>query len=121
MAQVPDQQGTGVRHRRVRAGGSLRFADRRYYEGSKLIYAAKVRNGFVPQLRREVAQRFKGLQIDICPFANLPEKKRTMWALTKEEMENCRWLKAGAGRPDRVCRMDAGRASEAFEICRTER
>jgi bifunctional non-homologous end joining protein LigD len=64
-----------------------------YYEGSKLMYAAKVRNGFVPQLRREVAQRFKGLQIDLCPFANLPEKKRTQWALTKEEMKNCRWLK----------------------------
>ena len=28
-----------------------------------------------------------------CPFANLPEKKRTQWALTKEEMKNCVWLK----------------------------
>jgi hypothetical protein len=27
------------------------------------------------------------------PFANLPEKKRTQWALTKEEMKNCVWLK----------------------------
>jgi ATP-dependent DNA ligase len=40
-----------------------------------------------------VASRFKGLEIDTCPFANLPEKKRTMWALTKEEMKNCVWLK----------------------------
>ena len=64
-----------------------------YYEGDKLLYAAKVRNGFVPQVRREVEGRFKGLQIDTCPFANLPEKKRTMWALTKEEMKNCVWLK----------------------------
>jgi ATP-dependent DNA ligase len=64
-----------------------------YYERDKLIYAAKVRNGFVPQVRRDVAQRFKGLEIPGCPFANLPEKKRTMWALTKEEMKNCRWLK----------------------------
>jgi ATP-dependent DNA ligase len=46
-----------------------------YYEGDKLIYVAKVRNGFVPQVRREVARRFKGLEIPICPFANLPEKK----------------------------------------------
>jgi ATP-dependent DNA ligase len=37
--------------------------------------------------------RFKGLEIDTCPFANLPEKKRTQWALTKEEMKNCVWLK----------------------------
>jgi uracil-DNA glycosylase len=33
------------------------------------------------------------VEITTCPFANLPEKKRTMWALTKEEMKNCRWLK----------------------------
>ena len=64
-----------------------------YYEGERLFYAAKVRNGFVPLVRREVASRFKGLEIDTCPFANLPEKKRTQWALTKEEMKNCVWLK----------------------------
>jgi DNA ligase D-like protein (predicted ligase) len=64
-----------------------------YYEGERLLYVAKVRNGFVPQLRREVAKRFKGLQIDTCPFANLPERKRTQWALIKEEMKNCVWLK----------------------------
>jgi ATP-dependent DNA ligase len=43
-----------------------------YYAGEKLLYAAKVRNGFVPLVRREVASRFKGLEIDACPFANLP-------------------------------------------------
>jgi DNA ligase D-like protein (predicted ligase) len=48
-----------------------------YYEGERLLYAAKVRNGFVPQVRREVSSRFKGLEIDTYPFANLPEKKRT--------------------------------------------
>ena len=64
-----------------------------YHEGDRLLYAAKVRNGFVPLVRREVASRFKGLEIDTCPFANLPEKKRTQWALTKEEMKNCVWLK----------------------------
>jgi len=64
-----------------------------YYEGDRLLYAAKVRNGFVPQLRRDVATKFKGLEIDACPFANLLERKRTQWALTKEEMENCVWLK----------------------------
>jgi len=64
-----------------------------YYEGERLLYAAKVRNGFVPQLRREVAARLKGLETDRCPFANLPEKKRTQWALTKNEMKNCVWLK----------------------------
>jgi bifunctional non-homologous end joining protein LigD len=44
-----------------------------YYEGERLLYAAKVRN-FVPIVRREVASKFKGLETDTCPFANLPEK-----------------------------------------------
>jgi bifunctional non-homologous end joining protein LigD len=64
-----------------------------YYDGPKLMYVAKVRNGFVPHLRREVANKLKGLEIDLCPFANLPERKRTQWALTKEEMKNCVWVK----------------------------
>ena len=64
-----------------------------YYEGDKLLYAAKVRNGFVPQVRRDVYSKFKDLETESCPFANLPEKKRTMWALTREEMKNCIWLK----------------------------
>jgi DNA ligase D-like protein (predicted ligase) len=48
-----------------------------YYDGDKLIYAAKVRNGFVPRLRRDVWQKLKGLEIATCSFANLPENKRT--------------------------------------------
>jgi len=47
----------------------------------------------VPLVRRGVASRFKGLELDVCPFANLPEKKRTQWALTKEKMKNWVWLK----------------------------
>ena len=64
-----------------------------YYDGDKLIYAGKVRNGFVPRLRREVWQKLKRLVIASCPFANLPEKKRTQFSLTREEMKNCIWLK----------------------------
>jgi len=64
-----------------------------YYQDGKLLYAAKIRNGFVPHLRREVANRLKGLEANDCPFANLPERKRTQWALTKEEMKNCVWVK----------------------------
>jgi ATP-dependent DNA ligase len=44
-------------------------------------------------VRREVYGKLKGLEIAICLFVNLPEKKRTMWALTREEMRNCRWLR----------------------------
>ncbi len=64
-----------------------------YYKNGQLVYAAKVRNGFVPRARREVAVRLSALKSEQCPFANLPEKKRTVWALTKEEMKKCTWLK----------------------------
>jgi bifunctional non-homologous end joining protein LigD len=64
-----------------------------YYQDGRLLYAAKVRNGFVPHTRRAVATKLKGLEIATCPFANLPEKKRTQWALTKEEMKNCKWVR----------------------------
>jgi ATP-dependent DNA ligase len=47
----------------------------------------------VPLVRRGVASSFKGLELDVCPFANLRENKRTQWALTKEKMKNWVWLK----------------------------
>jgi bifunctional non-homologous end joining protein LigD len=63
------------------------------YEGGNLKFVAKVRNGFVPKIRREVFQRFADLEPEKCPFTNLPEKRRTQWALTADEMKDCRWLK----------------------------
>lgn len=63
------------------------------YDGDRLNFVARVRNGFVPYVRREVFQSLKRLETEKCPFANLPEKRRTMWALTTEEMEECKWLK----------------------------
>jgi bifunctional non-homologous end joining protein LigD len=64
-----------------------------YYDGDTLLYTAKVRNGFVPRVRQEAARKIAGLETDICPFGNLPEKRRTQWALTREEMKHCIWLK----------------------------
>jgi bifunctional non-homologous end joining protein LigD len=66
-----------------------------YYDDGKLMFVAKVRNGFVPESRRAVAQRFRGLETAVCPFANLPEPQsaRQGKALTKEFMKECRWLK----------------------------
>jgi bifunctional non-homologous end joining protein LigD len=46
-----------------------------YYEGERFLYTAKVRNGFVPLVRREVANKLKGLEIKSCPFANLPRNE----------------------------------------------
>jgi ATP-dependent DNA ligase len=41
-----------------------------YYDGSALLFIAKIRNGFTPKLKAEVAARFAGLDTDRCPFAN---------------------------------------------------
>ena len=68
-----------------------------YYQDGTLLYAGKVRNGFVPHTRRAVAAKLRGLEIATCPFANLPERKRTQWALTKEKMKNCTWVSPEVG------------------------
>ena len=47
----------------------------------------------MPLVRREVASSFKGLEVETCPFANPPERKRTQWALTRADMKNGVWLK----------------------------
>ena len=66
-----------------------------YYQDGKLLYAARTRNGFTPALRARVFKKFKGLETDVCPFANLPEKKSGRWGfgLTAKKMAECRWLK----------------------------
>jgi DNA ligase D-like protein (predicted ligase) len=66
-----------------------------YYEADKLIFAARVRNGFVPATRETVFPHFKKLHSKKCPFANLPESKRGRWGegLTAVDMKKCIWLK----------------------------
>ncbi|MBB5060226.1 ATP-dependent DNA ligase [Granulicella aggregans] len=44
-----------------------------FYRGKDLIYAARVRAGFVPATRREVFAQIEDLQTKHCPFVNLPE------------------------------------------------
>ena len=60
----------------------------------RLIYAARVRNGFTPATRAQVFRRFKALETVECPFANLPEARSGRWGqgLTKAKMADCRWL-----------------------------
>ena len=66
-----------------------------YYQDSKLIYAARTRNGFTPASRAELFKKLKPLEIADCPFANLPETKAGRWGagLTAAKMAECRWLK----------------------------
>jgi ATP-dependent DNA ligase len=66
-----------------------------YYEGDRLMYAARTRNGFTPASRAELFKKIKPLETKECPFANFPEKKAGRWGagLTAAKMAECRWLK----------------------------
>jgi DNA ligase D-like protein (predicted ligase) len=66
-----------------------------YYEGDRLIYAARTRNGFTPATRNQLFKTFARLEISECPFANLPEARSGRWGqgLTRAKMAECRWLK----------------------------
>ena len=72
------------------------------YEKKRLIFVAKVKNGFVPRIRDELFPALKALQTAQCPFKNLPEKRASRWgeSLTAEKMEQCRWVK-----PKLVCQV----------------
>ena len=65
-----------------------------YYEGTRLLYAARTRNGFTPVVRAQLMKRFKPLEITACPFVNLPEAKSGRWGagLTAAKMKECVWL-----------------------------
>jgi len=89
-----------------------------YYEGDRLMYAAKVRAGFVPALREALFKLFAALQVDTCPFANLPESYKGRWGegLTAAEMAECRWLRPELGR----CLAGIGRVSSLTRISADE-
>jgi DNA ligase D-like protein (predicted ligase) len=66
-----------------------------YYEGDRLLYAARTRNGFTPRSRDQLFQRLQKLETQKCPFANLPEPRSGRWGqgLTATKMKECRWLR----------------------------
>lgn len=66
-----------------------------YWEGDRLMYAARTPSGFTPAVREQLQQRFGGLETAECPFANLPESRAGRWGdgLTAAKMKDRRWLK----------------------------
>ena len=66
-----------------------------FYRGDELIYASRVRAGFVPATRREIFEKIKHLETSKCRFANLPEPAAGRWGegLIAEKMKECIWLK----------------------------
>jgi DNA ligase D-like protein (predicted ligase) len=72
------------------------------YENKRLIFVAKVKNGFVSRIRDKLFPALKVLQTSGCPFKNLPEQRTSRWgeSLTAEKMDQCRWIK-----PKLVCKV----------------
>jgi ATP-dependent DNA ligase len=72
------------------------------YETRKLVFVAKVKNGFVPRVRDEIFPALKSLRTAKCPFGNLPETRTSRWGenITAEKMSECRWVK-----PKLVCQV----------------
>jgi bifunctional non-homologous end joining protein LigD len=65
-----------------------------YYGDTGLRFAGKVRAGFVPHLRREIAKALKPLHVDRCPFIDLPNSKSDRWGggVTADEMREMQWV-----------------------------
>ena len=64
------------------------------FEGRDLRFAGKVRAGFTPRLRREVAAALEPLHTARCPFADLPNARPSRWGggVTAEQMAEMRWV-----------------------------
>jgi DNA ligase D-like protein (predicted ligase) len=74
-----------------------------YYQNNDLMYVARVRNGFVPALRRQVFEKIRGFVSPTMPFVNLPDEHPSRWGenLTVEKMKECVWL-----RPEAVAQIE---------------
>src|SRR5256714_3661918 len=66
-----------------------------YYEGKKLIFAGKVRQGFNPVGRTRLLKEMKALLTGECSFANLPTSRKSHFGegITLMEMVELCWLK----------------------------
>ena len=66
-----------------------------YYDRRELRFAGKVRAGFTPRLRREVAGELKPYHADRCPFVDLPHTRTSRWGggVTADQMAEMQWLR----------------------------
>jgi bifunctional non-homologous end joining protein LigD len=66
-----------------------------YFDESGLRFAAKVRAGLVPHMRRELTRTLPSLRQSSCPFVDLPNDRSSRWGggVTAEDMEEMIWTK----------------------------
>jgi bifunctional non-homologous end joining protein LigD len=65
-----------------------------YFDARRLRFAGKVRAGFTPHVRREVAAALNPLHVPRCPFVDLPSSRTSHWGggVTAEQMEEMQWV-----------------------------
>jgi bifunctional non-homologous end joining protein LigD len=66
-----------------------------FYDGKDLMFAGKVRAGFVPHVRRELGTLLRPLHTAQCPFVNLPDARLSRWGagVTAQQMKEMKWVK----------------------------
>jgi bifunctional non-homologous end joining protein LigD len=66
-----------------------------YFEDRELRFAAKVRAGLVPHVRRQLAGALSDLRQKQCPFADLPSEGSSRWGggVSAEDMNEMLWTK----------------------------
>lgn len=81
------------------------------FDGDKLMFVDKVKNGFVPETRKQVYEALQDLIIPACPFANLPERTHRRAAVDAEEIKICTWV-----RPEQKCEVDFAEWTKAGRL-----
>ena len=66
-----------------------------HYEGRTLQFAGKVKAGMTPRMRAQLFDLLQPLAITHCPFANLPNSRKSHWGtgVTAEEMHEMTWVR----------------------------
>jgi bifunctional non-homologous end joining protein LigD len=66
-----------------------------YFDDQKLRFAGKVRAGLVPHVRSELVGKLKSLQLNRCPFVDLPTEGSSRWGggVSAEDMKEITWTK----------------------------
>jgi ATP-dependent DNA ligase len=94
-----------------------------FYRGKDLIFAARVRAGFVPATRRQVFEQIRHLKGDQMPV----QKLTGAWGRTvgsradRRKDEDMRMAEAPGGRSHRLPGMDRSRSSATRNVCRNAR
>jgi bifunctional non-homologous end joining protein LigD len=66
-----------------------------YFENRELRFAAKVRAGLVPHVRRQLARTLSDLRQKRCPFVDLPSEGSSRWGggVSQEDMKEMEWTR----------------------------